>query len=337
MKKDLFAALSDRNYLEQAKQLFYGAKTKGAWKGDMMLLAYQVPEEDLHWFRSRGILIYDCPAQPDGTMAAGKWPPVVLAKFQILTSYFKKWKNVVLMDVDIIIRSSIEALADVEGFNAVQTHDRLAKEFLGMTSVFLRGLNSDLLKDLHRDFDMNRPAFSTGVIAFSTDCIEGSEGAGEKTMNDLMALHLKYGIISAGGEEPAFNLLFRDWKHLPIAYNVFPDELLDMTHLKPGEIPGIVLHFILRKPWDPSHPFYGEWKASYDAACSDESWAEIASPATPPDVRLVQDAIDSAIKKAWLKRHIHGLRREINDWIGLCGLAIQRLSPRSYAFLKKRK
>ncbi len=344
MKKDLLVTLADMNYLNQAKQLFYGARAKGGWTGDMMLLAYEIPEADLDWFVSRGILIYHCASLPAETSSEGKWPSAVQAKFELLKTYFKKWDNMVFLDVDIIIRSDITALAGVRGFAAVQTHDSLSKECMDKANIILRGQDMDLLRELNKRFDMKRPAFSSGVFAFSTDLIE------ETSFDSIVALQRSYGSLSAGGEELAFNLFFTNWKPLSVAYNVFPDVLLAKTHMAADEIPGIILHFILHKPWMPGHPFYPEWKKLYEEAlASDTNIIDSITPTMSSEQQLKQSSkrsldlnigeIEAKIKEADKKAVFKGLyyhaRLGIDKGIGICGLALRRILPRMYFYLKK--
>ncbi|HZL42655.1 MAG TPA: hypothetical protein VFD66_05190, partial [Verrucomicrobiae bacterium] len=49
--------LADRNFLPQAKQLFSSVYWNAGWAGDYMLLAHEVPEDQLQWFQDKGILI----------------------------------------------------------------------------------------------------------------------------------------------------------------------------------------------------------------------------------------------------------------------------------------
>ena len=62
MKKDLLVTLADSNYVDQAKQLFSSVYWNAGWRGDYMLLAYNIAERDLKWFRDKGILVKECKA-----------------------------------------------------------------------------------------------------------------------------------------------------------------------------------------------------------------------------------------------------------------------------------
>ena len=103
-KKNLLVTLADRNYVEQARQLFSSVYWNAGWKGDYMLLAHEIPEEQLKWFREKGILIKKCKPFYD---KKGR-PKTVLSKFYLFTPYFKKWRNIIYLDADVIVRASLE-------------------------------------------------------------------------------------------------------------------------------------------------------------------------------------------------------------------------------------
>ena len=104
MKKDLLITLADENYIDQAKQLFSSVYWNAGWKGDYMLLAYNIPETDLKWFRNKGILVKECEAiLTKSESCIGHAPFTTLSKFYLFTPEFKKWKNIIFLDGDIIV------------------------------------------------------------------------------------------------------------------------------------------------------------------------------------------------------------------------------------------
>ena len=64
----VLVTLADKNYIDQAKQLFSSVYWNAGWKGDYMLLAHEVPEKDLNWFREKGILVKKCSKMPIGLL-----------------------------------------------------------------------------------------------------------------------------------------------------------------------------------------------------------------------------------------------------------------------------
>jgi len=57
VKKNLLVTIANEKYVDLAKQLFSGVYFNAGWKGDYMLFSFQIPEEELVWFKRRGILI----------------------------------------------------------------------------------------------------------------------------------------------------------------------------------------------------------------------------------------------------------------------------------------
>ena len=53
MKQNLLVTLADKNYIQQAKQLFSSVYWNAGWKGDYMLWAHEIPEEELNGLMTR--------------------------------------------------------------------------------------------------------------------------------------------------------------------------------------------------------------------------------------------------------------------------------------------
>lgn len=336
MKKDILITLADKGYLEQAKQLFYGAVAKGGWQGDLMLLAYKVADEDLAWFIERGIIIYHCPEWDvqGGSTGPYKWPPVVWHKMHILKPHFRQWRTIVFFDGDIVIRTSIRALAEVEKFSAVRCDTPISAECANPINAYLTGMDWKLLREVDRKYDLKRNGFNSGLIAFPSSMIE------DDTFDTAVALQKKYSHMFLIPEQVTFNLVVRDWNPLPNAYSMYPFNIDAYTHMKPEQIHGIAIHFILEKPWIEGHPFYREWKESYDKACAtmpheplcvEEPLITMSKAEMDEiDVRMAQEFRKGRFKHA--KRNV----MERAEWcVGVAGLAIKKVSPRAYLFLRK--
>lgn len=248
-KKNLIVTLADINFLQQAKQLFSSIYWNAGWKGDYMLLSHQIPESELKWFRDKSILIKEC--DPLFNKAIGKnYSPIVLDKLYLFKTEFKKWKNVVFLDSDIIVRGSLERLTRVKGFASVKSFLKLKGEFVNHT---------DLLSKIPDSFDLNERAFCTGIMAFSTDIIE------DNTFDDIISLFEKYEKAFLFGEEGVLNMYFyHRWEKLP---NVFGMDITPIAHLKikPVDIHAVVIHFVRvenkvsYKPWEKENPYFREW------------------------------------------------------------------------------
>ena len=92
-KGAVLVTLADQSYLEQAKQVFASAYFNAGWKGDYLLLAHEIPEKDLQWFRQKGILIYHCQRIFNPKIAGAH--PAILSKLYLFEDYFKKWQTII--------------------------------------------------------------------------------------------------------------------------------------------------------------------------------------------------------------------------------------------------
>jgi len=256
MKKALLVTLADKNYIDQAKQLFSSVYFNAGWRGDYMLLAHEIPTEKLKWFRDKGILIKKCEALYKGH--TGRLPLAVLSKFYMFTPEFKKWGNVVYLDADMIVRASLDNLLRLKGFAAVAEHYKLKGQFRG-----LREHNKRLFDRLKKNFKLNRPSFNTSLMAFSTDVIK------KDTFSELKRLFMLYKELHSDmvGEQPSLNLLFYEkWKKLPYFYIAHPEGIKQYYRIKNEKVKAIAMHFACQHPWNPNNYYYQEWKHNLDKA-----------------------------------------------------------------------
>lgn len=247
MKNCVLVTLADSKHINQAKQVFSGAYFNAGWCGDYLLLAHEIPEEKLKWFRDRGILIKKCEALYNKNF--GRISLVTLDKFYLFETYFKQWKNVVYLDTDVIISAPVNRLANVNGFCAVLQNG--GGTFLKEQFWNIPNDNSYEIfnKKFKNSYDPNEQIFNAGVLAFSTEILNN------ETFSQIKNLFSDYATPNMTGDQPILNLFFyRKWKKLPLTYNVSPSD----TKSKPS---GIILHFMgQKKPWDTSNPFYDIWK-----------------------------------------------------------------------------
>ncbi|HLD10577.1 MAG TPA: glycosyltransferase [Candidatus Nanoarchaeia archaeon] len=250
MKKSVLVTLADKNYINQAKQLFSSVYFNSGWQGDYLLLSHDIPEKDLKWFRKKGIIVKK--VKPLIYKKFNQWGPSIYSKFYLFSPYFKKWKNVVYLDSDIIVKYSIENLANLKGFYATTYKDKKLYH-----EIFKFNRELDKLKGKYSD--LKGLVFNSGVMAFSSDIIK------ENTFIDLKNIFHKYVYIT-DGEEPLLNLYFQGiWNRLPIIYN-FPVVLSNkVVEAIFGE--SVVQHFVSsKKPWKKDSSFYREWKDNLEKA-----------------------------------------------------------------------
>ena len=247
--KHLLVTLADRNFLNQARQLFSSVYWHAGWQGDYMLLAHDVPEKELDWFRNKGILIYNCSPLDSGMIANDSLPATVLAKFYLFTEYFRQWKKVIFLDADIIVRASLDKLTLATGLSVA------SDMFQGtLRQQFEPRASGRLFAELEQAYKLDIPSFNSGVLAFNTDIITAD------LFPQLVELYKRFGALSLYGEQGVINLAFYGrWNRISKMYN-FTLYDCDIFKVKRGDLRAIMIHFIgQEKPWIPGNPFYQLW------------------------------------------------------------------------------
>ncbi len=335
-KDSVLVTLANRAFLDQAKQLFSSAYWNGGWKGDYLLLAHEdVPEEDLVWFRKKGIEVFMCRALTEKPIAGAKHPSVVLDKFYLFTPYFKQWNRVIFLDADIIVRASIERLANPKdallatSANGTSLRDEFIKQ---------KRENGRLFKELKKTYRLAGKAFNSGVMAFRTKIIR------EDAFDTLLNLYNRFGGLNRYGEEATFNLYFyKNWDMLPMLYNMYPHRAYYHFGIPHEELRGIIIHFVyenIEKPWIKSSPFYEEWNVNFQKA--DE--IDISRPQSPAKTwtmreeraylrKLSKGGISIFLKKAY-RETLFAPYRFFHWTLGRVGKLIKAISPSLYRKLK---
>ena len=339
-KKNLIVTLADKNYVEQAKQLFSSIYWNAGWKGDYMLLAQNIPEKELKWFKDKGIIITKVsPVKISNWKYEGEeYPITIFSKFYLFTPEFKKWKNVVFLDTDIIVRASLDELTKIKGFAAVKRfQEPLSKRF---DFIKPNPPNKDIVKaylEVKRDYNLKKAKFNSGVLVFSADIIK------ENTFFKLDKLLLKYKNF-VFGDEPILNLFFcKKWINLPPAYNVYPYFLMRHYKIIPNKIKGVILHFasptIEGKPWNIKNPFYKEWKNNLKKA----EFINLKKPQNPikkwskQEIKHYSQYLFKERVKSLPLAIIYKIYLYVDRIIGLIGIFIKSISPKVYVMLKKYK
>lgn len=253
-RKNLLVTLADKNYILQAKQLFSSVYWNAGWKGDYMLLAHEISEEELSWFRAKGILVRECKPLYYKNIGKENYPPVVLDTFYLFTPEFKKWKNIVYLDGDILVRASLDALTKVKGFASPHAMGDILKYY------FYSDTDRYQWSVLEKKYNLNIPAFNCGIMAFSTDIIKDTD------LTDLLHFYGEYQRISSGAD-PSFNLLFyKKWKRLPIVYDITPKIIERYTGIPFNKLEGIIIHLRDDELSDKNNSYYQEWKSNLEQA-----------------------------------------------------------------------
>jgi lipopolysaccharide biosynthesis glycosyltransferase len=267
LKGTLLVTLADRNFLAQAKQLFSGAYWNAGWKGDYMLLACEVPEAELKWFREKGILVKEVKpfSDSDSRNETLRYPATVTCKLTLFCEEFKRWSTVVFVDADCIIRYPLDSLAKSKSFAAARDWlDTALMEYQAKRPERMH--ESEYFQQLN-GYSLTATAFNTGVFAFKTEIINHT------TQAELQRIFQKYGDLARFGEQLWMNLFFyKKWKRLPMEYNLFASYLHAKRGLPKSQVDGVILHFPRYgneegfRCWDPGNPFYDEWKRNLERA-----------------------------------------------------------------------
>ncbi|MEK6889062.1 MAG: glycosyltransferase [Nanoarchaeota archaeon] len=254
-RDSVLVTLADIKNIDQAKQLFAGAHFSGGWKGDYLLLSYKIPEKELEEFRKKGIYIKNC--KPLFGLKSPH-PNIVSSKLYIFKENMKRWKNVLFLDSDILVKADLDKLSKVHDFNVVSSYqDRNLNHKMVKLVGRVEKNERNLQKEIASNYDLEKRGFNAGVIALSTNIIN------KNTFKDIIAFQKKYGSVIKT-EEGVLGLYFQKITHyLPKPYNMHIPSAIEDMGLKIGKIKGINLHFVGSpeiKPWKPKSLHHKQWK-----------------------------------------------------------------------------
>ncbi len=324
-QKNLLVTLADKNYIEQAKQLFSSVYWNAGWKGDYMLLSHNVPEKHLKWFRKKGILIKKCKHKINKANLIYSPKP---CKFFLFTPEFKKWDKIVYLDVDIIVRDSLEELTKVKKFRAV-LEDPINNKLLDQFTPPEREKKQKFDK-LRKTYDIKAEAFNSGVIAFNTNIIN------KILFSKLNKLLLEYNDIEQQYlvDQPILNLYFSEnWEKLPLVYNL---DIGDFKFINLKKINAIIFHFRGEKdkPWLTKSPFYNEYTSNLKKA----EKINLKKAQNPKRIWTKKKADNySLYLKIRCFTSFSNFRRIINRFFGLIAIKLYIYFPKLYFKIKKLK
>ncbi|MBN1389802.1 MAG: hypothetical protein JXA22_04065 [Candidatus Thermoplasmatota archaeon] len=323
MSSEVIVTLSDAGYILQAKQLFSSVYHNSGWKGDYLLLAQEIKKDDLTWFMERGIIVRPISKMHTGSFS--KHPSTILGKFHLFSPEFKRWKKVIFLDADIIVEASLDGLKEVEGFNAVpDIHFKsLQDQFRGQNKLSGEK-EKTAYKDLERMYDIEQPAFNSGVMSFDTKII-----ANDNMFNLLMDLHSRFGPI-ANSDQSILNLFFyKTWNRLPLFFNnYFPYR---RPTWKPRYIPtdSIIQHFLWDKPWTRDDRYFDrKWRLNL-ARAKDINLCDRIGPVKVwnEDKKIKQECLLASLNRGngKIKGSIYACVDLIDVILGKAGLVIKGL------------
>ena len=335
MKKDLIVTLADKNYVTQAKQLFSSIYFNSGWKGDYMLISDNIPEEDLDWFKKKGIIIKKF--KPISERKWGRWPTSLLLKFNIFKPEFKKWKTIICLDADIIVRASLDKLKEVKKIAAIPGETNF-KDKMKRSSF-----PKELFKKIEKDYDLNFQNLNGGMIVINSSIIK------KETFKEIISLVKKYENYLVETDEAILGLYFnKKIESLPKVYNALPIIFNNKYIIKFKDVDGIIIHFVpgmyehfipveKLKPWHPQNYFYPEWKKNLDKAdlINLKKRLHAGKIWTNEEIIEKENFYNSLKKRHSISMELMTFILKIKGIIGKNRLFIKYNHPRLYYFIKK--
>lgn len=330
MKRNLLVTLADNNYIIQAKQLFSSVYWNAGWDGDYMLLAHEIPDNELEWFINKGILVKKCEPLYKADSGLYDYPPVIFSKFYLFTPEFKKWKNILYLDSDIIVKAPLDQLTEITHFGAVRNgyFDKLINQYFKAPNQH----------SYDEKYNFNDAAFNSGVISFNTDLITHS------TFGELLYLIKEHVSEFVFPDQAILNLYFyKSWTKLPLVYNVF----INMHNYKvPAQVKAIIIHFFARIEypplWDPKNSYYLEWKTNLEKAELIEL-NKVQKAAKIDESKFKYNSlilkIDAYLRRLFkkIKNLLYHIINAPDRFVGKIGILIKKFDSDLYYKLKKSK
>lgn len=196
--KKVFVLISDKNYLDHAKSLFFEVKNVGGWEDDLCLIANDVDDSSLIDFKNFGVEVIH-----------KKNNNCYYANYHIFDIYMKKWDYVVYMDCDFTIFGDLNTVVEKE----IMEKSLLSVDIepFYIHEYFCQGWDqnkkAESLIELNKNYDLNKKGFNAGYMEFNTSLIN------ENTLIDLLNLSDELQPINNhtspnGSDQPVFNLYF---------------------------------------------------------------------------------------------------------------------------------
>ena len=165
----VFVALTDKNFLEHFKSLYYSAITIGKWDGDFVVI---VPESDKGEFDEeefKGVKFFY------GETLEGE-PRPHYYKYYLFDDYFKQWDWIFYCDLDVLFFNEIDLDLENRNKDVMYANDcnysPLCYQFEYRDDE-VKGFNEKQMKryEWMRENWMSTPSFQTCFMLFHKDMI----------------------------------------------------------------------------------------------------------------------------------------------------------------------
>ena len=211
--KKVFVVLSDKNYLEHFKSLYYSAITIGKWDGDFVVIVPESDKEEINEDEFKGVKFFY------GETLKGE-PRPHYYKYYLFDDYFKQWDWIFYCDLDVLFFNEIDLDLDNRKKDVVYANDcnytPLCYQFEHRKEQ-RENFNKKQIEryEWMRENWMSVTSFQTCFILFHSDLID------EKILDSLIELHeewyvdLDLVIHDLLEEQAIINVKFMDrWEEL---------------------------------------------------------------------------------------------------------------------------
>lgn len=103
MSTQVITFVANSAYLPHAKSFMVNARRQGGWTGDFCMIA--PGDQDCSDLERRGIFVYRVPGV--------NWS--YLVKFQAFAPYFRRWKQALAIDLDVLVQGPLQPMFDALG------------------------------------------------------------------------------------------------------------------------------------------------------------------------------------------------------------------------------
>jgi lipopolysaccharide biosynthesis glycosyltransferase len=258
MSRDsVLVTISTPDMIPAVRQLYTSAKVYGAWEGDYLVLAHNFSAQDRSWFEKNGMIVKENDLLD---LQIEFFRKLMFSRINLFGTYFRRWRNIVVMDTDMIIFRDIRKIAQVRRFCGVRGYafptleDRIGRS---PSKAEAMRANPQLLELLGSQFRTTGIGLNGGLYAFPSALIKDDDHA---RLSDLLTTYNS--ILDNPGESPLC-IYFQDRiECLPFHYNVLMNHFPVPKTLKNYFS---ILHFCgPKKPWDPECKYYDIWQKNLE-------------------------------------------------------------------------
>ena len=165
----VFVALTDKNFLEHFKSLYYSAITIGKWDGDFVVIVPESDKEEINEDEFKGVKFFY------GETLEGE-PRPHYYKYYLFDDYFKQWDWIFYCDLDVLFFNEIDLDLENRNKDVMYANDcnysPLCYQFEYRDDE-VKGFNEEQMKryEWMRENWMSTPSFQTCFMLFHKDMI----------------------------------------------------------------------------------------------------------------------------------------------------------------------